>query len=793
MAARSTLSDFKVEGKLGSGSFGTVYRAYRLKDGLSYVIKTIQIGELTHTEQLEAINEVKLLASIQSPYVVKYFDSFVENETLYIVMEYCNRGDLKGLLKRRNSKKDTHLESNRCWSLMLQMMLGLYDIHCQKVLHRDMKTANVFLTANPDPDSGPRYFVKIGDLGVAKLLGTSTAFANTVVGTPYYLSPELCEDKPYNDKSDVWALGVILYECLTFKHPFEARNQCALILKIIKGKFTPISDDHPADENLKKIVSMCLTHDCAKRPSISDLLSLNYVQDMIDQHDLDLPEKIVRVKKVVGAEGLKPEQEKPPSTPLSSRLSSQQSSPSSAVLHAPTDTPKVKNLPKNGNKGHAHSRSPATPKALNPKPPTPNKYDRKRIITGAPSRNNQQHENSTPSKSAAVTPSSFSVNGVGAVKAGAGKPLDVLPRKGNTAGIRGNRVRGGQRNVSAIAQTRHQKLEAKPSARSNTYMKPTSNRSSYAKAQHSHHQQAEQKSSGGPGGNANLGDLMTVNGHPSTTDLHEAQAPPPPRHSKVGVVRVKPAPTRPPLRHKRVDQQDEDDFLSESKLAALHPSDDFDAKDASLPSTVNGEDAEGEDIVESDFAAVPKSGDGNGGDDDGARVLTPQPTRIELIGNMQKYVSDLDKLVSRARKQCRKMLGTAFDELHTLFKERFIDDEGSMMPDSNHSEEKTEEMHLAVESMQDDIVERCGGVLEACSAVFNVQRLLALEAGLVEAERNLARAMAGEEIKTGVFGTPRGYGVDDEETEGEEEEEVDENADYYEDDSFEEFVEEGKE
>jgi serine/threonine protein kinase len=81
-----------------------VYRAHRLKDGLSYVIKTIKIGELTHAEQLEAINEVKLLASIQSLYVVKYFDSFVENETLYIVMEYCNRGDLKGLLKRRKSK-----------------------------------------------------------------------------------------------------------------------------------------------------------------------------------------------------------------------------------------------------------------------------------------------------------------------------------------------------------------------------------------------------------------------------------------------------------------------------------------------------------------------------------------------------------------------------------------------------------------------------------------------------------------------------------------------------------------
>jgi NIMA (never in mitosis gene a)-related kinase len=78
------------------------------------------------------------------------------------------------------------------------MALGLYDIHKRKVLHRDMKTANVFLQSNPDSEqTGHRYLVKIGDLGVAKLLGTSTAFANTVVGTPYYLSPELCQDTPY--------------------------------------------------------------------------------------------------------------------------------------------------------------------------------------------------------------------------------------------------------------------------------------------------------------------------------------------------------------------------------------------------------------------------------------------------------------------------------------------------------------------------------------------------------------------------------------------------------------------
>lgn len=82
-------------------------------------------------------------------------------------------------------------------------------MHGKKILHRDLKAANVFLMKDRDH---PFFLVKIGDLGVAKLLDTSTAFAQTIVGTPYYLSPELCADQPYRDKSDCWALGVLLYE-----------------------------------------------------------------------------------------------------------------------------------------------------------------------------------------------------------------------------------------------------------------------------------------------------------------------------------------------------------------------------------------------------------------------------------------------------------------------------------------------------------------------------------------------------------------------------------------------------
>ena len=88
---------------------------------------------------------------------------------------------------------------------------GLHYLHGKKILHRDLKAANVFLMKDQDRDRNS-FLVKIGDLGVAKLLDTSTAFAQTIVGTPYYLNPELCADQPYRDKSDCWALGVLLYE-----------------------------------------------------------------------------------------------------------------------------------------------------------------------------------------------------------------------------------------------------------------------------------------------------------------------------------------------------------------------------------------------------------------------------------------------------------------------------------------------------------------------------------------------------------------------------------------------------
>ena len=282
MAKKGSIKDFEILNKLGQGSFGTVHKVRRkgnfyAADRNLFVIKMINISRMDKRGQQEAINEVKILGSLTNPYIVRYYDSFVENKTLHIVMEYCERGDLSKLIKNQMGRL---LSEPRVWKFFIQMVLGLEYLHNKKILHRDIKSLNVFLAKE---DS-----VRIGDLGVAKVLSHSAAFAHTMVGTPYYLSPELCEEKPYNVKSDVWALGCVLYEMCTLKHPFDAHNQGALVLKILRANYAPISSQFSGE--LKGLVEACLAKDYKKRPSIQSILKRPGVKEKAISMNVVIPE-----------------------------------------------------------------------------------------------------------------------------------------------------------------------------------------------------------------------------------------------------------------------------------------------------------------------------------------------------------------------------------------------------------------------------------------------------------------------------------------------------------------------
>ena len=257
----SSMTDFEVLSKLGQGSFGIVYKVRRKIDKGVYVLKQINISQMNAKLRKEALNEVKILNSLNNSYIVRYHESFVEQNNLYIIMEFCEGGDLAQYIKQQGSKP---LNENKIWKFLIQICLGLAYIHQKKVLHRDIKSMNVFLSKQED--------VRIGDLGVAKILADTGNFAHTMIGTPYYLSPEMCEEKPYNSKSDVWALGCVIYEMCTKRHPFEATNQAALIMKIINGKYPPIPTTYYSAE-LIEIANLCLIRDYKKRPSANTLLT----------------------------------------------------------------------------------------------------------------------------------------------------------------------------------------------------------------------------------------------------------------------------------------------------------------------------------------------------------------------------------------------------------------------------------------------------------------------------------------------------------------------------------------
>lgn len=122
--SKSSIEDFDVLSRLGSGSYGVVFKVRRRTDDKIYVIKTVRIVDLSVKEQQTAINEVTILSQLQSPFVVHYFDSFISGESLHLVMEYCNKGDLQGLIKKAKEKERTFLPEDLTWDMALQIILG---------------------------------------------------------------------------------------------------------------------------------------------------------------------------------------------------------------------------------------------------------------------------------------------------------------------------------------------------------------------------------------------------------------------------------------------------------------------------------------------------------------------------------------------------------------------------------------------------------------------------------------------------------------------------------------------
>ncbi|CAG9318195.1 unnamed protein product [Blepharisma stoltei] len=240
---------------LGRGRYGEVWLVEREDSGLA-AIKRIPCDEDQPNWE-----EVRVLEKLHHQHIIQYHESFVENNYLYIVMDYAEGGDLSARIRIARENKFYFTEA-QIWKWFYQLSMALSYIHSLKIIHRDLKTKNIFLTK----DGG----LQLGDFGFSKVLQFSDEMAYSGVGTAYYLAPEICKGEGYDAKADVWSLGCVLYELCTLNHPFEAENIAVLANSIIKNDPEQIPDSF--SENLRNLIFQLLRKDKNERPSINQIL-----------------------------------------------------------------------------------------------------------------------------------------------------------------------------------------------------------------------------------------------------------------------------------------------------------------------------------------------------------------------------------------------------------------------------------------------------------------------------------------------------------------------------------------
>jgi NIMA (never in mitosis gene a)-related kinase len=253
---------------LGKGSFGLATLCECVDTGELVVVKEMNLQCITKPAEIEALHsEIAILKKTSShPNIVKYFDSCFDGQfSMVIIMEFCDDGDLGHKIEA--SQKDSQpLPEQFISSIFTQVIAGLAYLHIEHhILHRDLKPQNIFLTKDG--------VAKIGDFGVSTMLAQSVEFAKTFCGSPYYLAPELCEERPYNGKADLWSVGVILYELMTQgDRPFHGKTLVALILAITRCDYQRLPEDCGYSKELRDVVHSLLQLNPAARPTIKRLL-----------------------------------------------------------------------------------------------------------------------------------------------------------------------------------------------------------------------------------------------------------------------------------------------------------------------------------------------------------------------------------------------------------------------------------------------------------------------------------------------------------------------------------------
>ena len=258
-----SLERFEIISKLYNTLHDLLLLVRNKEDGQLYTIKSVRMDENSKKEKVLFFNELRILVPLTHKNIISYKEAFYDKRTksLNMVIEYVDGGDLS--MKIRTAKqKNVFLKEIIIWGIFIQILEGINYLHKKFIIHRDLKTSNIFLTK--------KGIVKIGGLNVGKNI-EDLGMALTQIGTPYFTSPEIWEQNPYDYKCDIWSIGCILYEMTTLHVPFLGLNMQELYKNILSAKYKSIPKIY--SKNLNEIIDLMLIKDPLKRPSTDDLLN----------------------------------------------------------------------------------------------------------------------------------------------------------------------------------------------------------------------------------------------------------------------------------------------------------------------------------------------------------------------------------------------------------------------------------------------------------------------------------------------------------------------------------------